>query len=601
MVLKKEYFIKSSVKDAHTLKSDSPKNTVKRIESGFLKLGIKLDYKLYSRKNSSIYWGSLSSELIGSRSLGKGFNKELTKASAYAEMAERFSARLHHYHTIYVTKEDNESINLKDFLNFKYLPGYIYGPEKEIPNAIRIDSLFVNNEVKYDLDKIKNADISKHWVDGFSLIHNKRVKVPLKLIKRISTSGGIASGNTFEEAIVHASNEIFEYTAVSLALKSKKELPTISISSIKDKVIIKMIKYYNQIGYDIILKDFSCKNIFPCIGVLFIKRNGIVQENKHQKIICYRKIHAGASFNPEEAIKRALTEFVQGVKDNINYDLLNPANFMNWLSYNNLIETHKKERLSTMYTYYGDLSFLERGVQIKICDLPYKETFDFYKDIEEIKKICKIINSDLIVINQTHPILNFPVVRVIIPGYSDKLNYFYNVKSDDIINTNYPFETGPIFDRFFNNKLWNNPKKTRDELLYEIKGLLKNEPHRIRQPIPRKKICNKKISIEELLLYIYIENKDLNNFKMVLDFLPGKGEAEKHTPYYLRLFRLRQFNRLKKEMKKDHLIKTINISLQNPFGCQCNESCKGCESKIKPLNQVIKTFFGKNNTNNNNR
>ncbi len=54
---------------------------------------------------------------------------------------------------------------------------------------------------------------------------------------------------------------------------------------------------------------------------------------------------------------------------------------------------------------------------------------DVLSEIEEIKNICRRLNTDCILLNQTHPILNFPVVRVIIPRVSDFLPFL----SQDIL------------------------------------------------------------------------------------------------------------------------------------------------------------------------
>jgi len=41
-----------------------------------------------------------------------------------------------------------------------------------------------------------------------------------------------------------------------------------------------------------------------------------------------------------------------------------------------------------------------------------------------VKSTVRSLKTDLIVIDQTHPVLDFPTVRVIMPGISDVLRYW---------------------------------------------------------------------------------------------------------------------------------------------------------------------------------
>ena len=67
-----------------------------------------------------------------------------------------------------------------------------------------------------------------------------------------------------------------------------------------------------------------------------------------------------------------------------------------------------------------DISFLDQG---KTGTYKNIKINDILSEIEEIKRICKAFNTDFILLNHTHPVLNFPVVRVIIPRISDFLPF----------------------------------------------------------------------------------------------------------------------------------------------------------------------------------
>jgi hypothetical protein len=67
-----------------------------------------------------------------------------------------------------------------------------------------------------------------------------------------------------------------------------------------------------------------------------------------------------------------------------------------------------------------DISFLESGETITYKDIKTRDVLD---EIEKLKKTCKLLNTDCIILNQTHPVLKFPVVRIIMPGISDFLPF----------------------------------------------------------------------------------------------------------------------------------------------------------------------------------
>ncbi|MBW2167636.1 MAG: hypothetical protein JRG74_16670, partial [Deltaproteobacteria bacterium] len=73
-----------------------------------------------------------------------------------------------------------------------------------------------------------------------------------------------------------------------------------------------------------------------------------------------------------------------------------------------------------------DISFLEQG---KVGTYRNSKIKDIFGEIEEIKKICKLFKTDCIILDHTHPVLNFPVIRVIIPRISDFLPFL----SQDIL------------------------------------------------------------------------------------------------------------------------------------------------------------------------
>jgi hypothetical protein len=67
-----------------------------------------------------------------------------------------------------------------------------------------------------------------------------------------------------------------------------------------------------------------------------------------------------------------------------------------------------------------DITFLEQGEKTAYKRSQIK---DVLGEIEQIKNICKRFDTDCILVDYTHPVLRFPVVRVIIPRVSDFLPF----------------------------------------------------------------------------------------------------------------------------------------------------------------------------------
>ena len=371
-------------------KCDIPSNTIKRIKNGLQKLDLESEYYPF-RVSDNIYWGRVWIDSIRIVCNGKGLTPEFAEASAYAELAERLSAGL-----FYPVFEEQVRFNVPGlydeetnrFLNYEWMEGYIYS--------------------HHDIEDIKNSRMARHWVDGFSIIREETVKVPVNFVAYIHGSNGMAAGNTIEEAMIQATCEIFERHSQIRSIKSEQIVPSIDSDSIENQNIRDMIKFYSGNNVDVMIKDLSFDGLIPCIGVLFINKNLRTDRLEHRILI------PGASFNLEEALARCFTEGMQGRET-----LLAPRPELD----RPLVHRSKVNdyyMLMKCGISLKDISFLDQGETRTYRNIKIK---DVLSEIEEIKKICKVFNTDYILLNYTHPVLDFPVVRVIIPGVSDFLPF----------------------------------------------------------------------------------------------------------------------------------------------------------------------------------
>ncbi|QTA89661.1 YcaO-like family protein [Desulfonema magnum] len=396
-------------------KTDTPENTIRNIVAGFDRLGYDIQYMPF-QFSDQIHWSNICIYSINMECQGKGLTPLLSKASAHAELAERFSGGL-----FFQAFEEQVRFNMpalysrevNRFLNYEWLNGYVNSHQDNLKTEyLSVETLLSSQShlTSEDIKEIKNSQLARHWVDGYSIMQDKTVKVPINFIAYINASNGMAAGNTLEEAIIQATCEVFERHTQIQIIKPEQTIPTIDMNTLKNDRLKSMIAFYENENVEIILKDFSMGGQFPSIGVLFINHNLRVGRLEHKILI------PGVSLNLEEALSRCLTEYMQGRSTLMTSrpDMDRPV-------------IHRS-RISNFYLLFKccvsqkDISFLEKGDTIALRD---SINGDILSEIEAIKKVCRDLDTDLIVLDLTHPVLEFPVVRVVMPGISDFLPFVY--------------------------------------------------------------------------------------------------------------------------------------------------------------------------------
>ena len=247
-----------------------------------------------------------------------------------------------------------------------------------------------------------------NWVDGYSLLQERSIKVPISLVAYIHGSNGMAAGNTLEEALIQAACEVFERWAQIHTIRPERRQPSIDPGSIENPFIREMIEFYARNKVQVLIKDLSFERLLPVIGVLYINNNLKPGLLEHSMLI------PGAAFNSLEALTRCFTEGIQGRET-----LTKPRP-----QFNKMIQP--SARVSNYYLLMRcglspkSLSFLEdgEGRAFRPEGAP-----DLLTEIEGIRTICRRLQTDCIIVNQTHPVLQFPVVRVVMPTVSDFLPF----------------------------------------------------------------------------------------------------------------------------------------------------------------------------------
>jgi len=523
--------LKPSPKIYNNYKCDYPEKTIERVKEGFKKIGLKLTYheKTVSSSDVSIYSGYALIDVLGSTQNGKGISSILSKASAYAETAERFSTGFLPFRIPLPDKSAKYRKILKDVTERSFLKGFLNDDEQSLITYENINKYFHTKISKEEYDLNKRAQLFDIIVDAYSFIQGKYVKVPIHFIEFKSTSNGLSSGNTYEEAIAQAAYEIFERYAVNKIVFEKIICPTINLRTIKNDKIQNYIKMFESLNIEVKIKDFTFNNTVPVIGAIFINHNLKNDKNRLKKDRFYKRLNVGSHCNLYESIIRCFTEYLQNTDtEELIYRKHSDVLFNLWTKllgkeYYGVDEEFK--HFTRQYDYYGDLSFLENGKIKSFDELKCSINDDCLDDVKIAINICKDNNWDFLVVDYTHKILQFPTVRVIIPPLStdydlftrkclkfktfkDRFNYFYGIED---------------FHQYLKDDSWIKELNKIIKLIKNIEIFLTRELAYHQFYLTRENSFHQLVNLFHILPFLYLSTGQLTHAKKYFEFLLELG------------------------------------------------------------------------------
>ncbi|MEA5037655.1 MAG: YcaO-related McrA-glycine thioamidation protein [Methanocorpusculum sp.] len=242
------------------------------------------------------------------------------------------------------------------------------------------------------------------WVDGWDITNNESVKLPLCAVIHPNpfsyptlfrtSSNGIASGNTLEEAIFYALTEVIERDAWSLVETTRITGP--KLTDLPQKAA-EMLAKFTAAGVDVTLRDITSDIGIPTIAA--------VSDDIELKDPRLLTIGMGTHTNSEIAMIRALSEVAQSRATQIHgaREDATLAQFREMMGY---------DRVKRMNAYWF------KGDEYRSAsEIPDNSSGDFKTDIELIVKNLAAVGLDrVIVCDLTDPALRIPVVRVVVPG-----------------------------------------------------------------------------------------------------------------------------------------------------------------------------------------
>ena len=331
-------------------------------------------------------------------SFGKGSTAEQGEASALMEAIERYSG-------IFQGDEIRAKRRFADFA-----PGEAIAPNDVLlfsESQLRQDrepepGSFDGGAVPALFDETAKMD----WSPAWSLRDGRFRHLPTSLLYFFyrgpaafaADSNGCAAGNTLEEAIVQGFLELVERDAYAIWWYNKLQRPQLDLDLFEDPYIRELRRLLTERGRRLWVLDITSDLGIPTfVAMTHWMQNG--QENI--------EFGSGAHFDPRIALLRAMTELNQ---------------FM---------------AIGLMDGGTGEKPSLDGETLLRIEDYPYLlpigerpvqpefgskfSQLDTSAQVAACVRLAERAGHDFLVLDQTRPDIEVPVVRVIVPG----LRHFY--------------------------------------------------------------------------------------------------------------------------------------------------------------------------------
>jgi bacteriocin biosynthesis cyclodehydratase domain-containing protein len=335
---------------------------------------------------------------LSSGSFGKGSTSEQGEASALMEAIERYSG-------IFQGDEIRAKRRFADFPT-----GQAIAPNKVL--------LFSNTQLRRSRLPTPGSDDSDampalfdrsaemDWSPVWSLRDRRFKHLPTSLLYFFykgpaafaADSNGCAAGNTLEEAIVQGFLELVERDAYAIWWYNRLRRPQLDLGPFDDSYVRDLQRQLAESGRKLWVLDVTSDLGVPTfVAVTHWMQNG--QENI--------EFGSGAHFDTKIALLRALTELNQflslglmggGTGEKSSLDGATPLHLGD---YPYLTPIGKPLVPADLGAKFGDLNASE---QVSAC-----------------VRLAKQAGLDFLVLDQTRPDIEVPVVRVIVPG----LRHFY--------------------------------------------------------------------------------------------------------------------------------------------------------------------------------
>jgi len=329
-------------------------------------------------------------------SFGKGSTAEQGEASALMEAIERYSG-------IFQGDEIRKTRRFTDFAEQAIHPNDVmlfsdaqYRQHKMVPESEH------SQMVPAPFDP--SAEIE--WSPVWSLRDQRFRYLPTSLVYFFyrgpgqinADSNGCAAGNTLEEAIVQGFLELVERDSYAIWWYNRVPRPQVDLSQFDDSYIKDLQTQLAETGHRMWVLDVTSD-----LGIPTYVAISTWMKNSRENI----EFGSGAHFDPRIALLRALTELNQFLSIGLMGGGTGEKNSLDGVTPLRMQE-HP-------YLTPSDDPMVRPGASVKFGRLDSRE------QVTACVNLAKEKGLDFLVLDQTRPDIEVPVVRVIVPG----MRHFY--------------------------------------------------------------------------------------------------------------------------------------------------------------------------------
>lgn len=208
-------------------------------------------------------------------------------------------------------------------------------------------------------------------------------------------SNGCAAGSSVEDAILQGLLELIERDAVALWWYNRLPLPGVDIGSFDDPWAEEMVGQYARTGRELWVLDLTADLGVPVMVALSRSIAG-PRENVMMGF--------GAHLDPRTALRRAVSELNQMIPAVLANDAeLDDPDATQWLRHATVA--------SQPYLLPAPGRSAKRAADFKFVRRP-----DVRDDVDSLVRKLSVLGMETLVLDQTRPDIELPVVRVVVPG-----------------------------------------------------------------------------------------------------------------------------------------------------------------------------------------
>lgn len=314
---------------------------------------------------------------------GKGVTPEQAKASAVMEAMERYSAE----------QRESDEVAYGTLAQMRE-SGMPFVEPFDLILPARVMNMVEGAEIAWYVcyDIMRGEEV---WVPACAVFYPYYPDGDLQLF-RFHTNG-IASGNTVEEAILHALFEVIERDAWSLAESFNRTNADITVND-RDSVPGMLIERFREAGIEINLKDLTSD-----VGVTTIGASSDDIRTKDPEML---DIGVGTHLNPEMAAIRALTEVAQS-----------RTTHKHGLKVNAELQKRTREMGYERVKQANAVWYRPSGSTKELSSMEDESTPFVLDDIEKV--LGRLVDAGfdrVLIADLTRPEIGVPTVRAIVPG-----------------------------------------------------------------------------------------------------------------------------------------------------------------------------------------